>query len=39
MSDPDQNHIIEALKSLDFLIVQDIFLTETAEYADVVFPV
>ncbi len=38
MSDPDQNHIIEALKSLDFLIVQDIFLTETAEYADVVFP-
>ena len=38
MSDPDQNHIIEALKSLDFLIVQDIFLTDTAQYADVVLP-
>ena len=38
MSDPDQNHIIEALKALDFLIVQDIFLTDTAQYADVVLP-
>ncbi|HHX23824.1 MAG TPA: molybdopterin-dependent oxidoreductase, partial [Thermoanaerobacterales bacterium] len=38
ISDPDQNHVIEALKSLDFLVVQDIFLTETAQYADVVLP-
>ncbi|MFO7941860.1 MAG: formate dehydrogenase subunit alpha [Bacillota bacterium] len=38
LSDPDQNHVIEALRSLDFLVVQDIFLTETAEFADVVLP-
>jgi formate dehydrogenase major subunit/formate dehydrogenase alpha subunit len=38
ISDPDQNHVIEALKSLDFLVVQDIFLTDTAQYADVVLP-
>ena len=38
ISDPDQNHIKVALKKLDFLLVQDIFLTETAEFADVVLP-
>lgn len=38
LSDPDLNHTIKALKSLDFLIVQDIFLTETAAIADVVLP-
>ncbi|MBI4745950.1 MAG: formate dehydrogenase subunit alpha, partial [Deltaproteobacteria bacterium] len=38
MSDPDQNHTKKALQSLDFLVVQDIFLTETAELADVVLP-
>jgi len=38
LSDPDMNHTIEALKNLDFLIVQDIFLTETAELADIVLP-
>ena len=38
LSDPDINHTIKALKKLDFLIVQDIFLTETAELADVVLP-
>lgn len=38
LSDPDISHIKEALKSLDFLVVQDIFLTETAEFADVVLP-
>jgi predicted molibdopterin-dependent oxidoreductase YjgC len=38
LSDPDLNHVKEALESLDFLIVQDIFLTETAELADVVLP-
>ncbi len=38
LSDPDQNHVVKALESLDFLVVQDIFLTETAEFADVIFP-
>lgn len=38
LSDPDIGHTVKALKSLDFLVVQDIFLTETAELADVVLP-
>ncbi len=38
MSDPDLHHVEEALKALDFLVVQDIFLTETARLADVVLP-
>ncbi len=38
LSDPDMNHTVKALKNLDFMIVQDIFLTETAELADVVLP-
>ncbi|MEA3345752.1 MAG: formate dehydrogenase subunit alpha [Chloroflexota bacterium] len=38
MSDPDIKHVEECLKSLDFLVVQDIFLTETAQLADVVLP-
>ncbi len=38
MSDPNQKHIIEAFKSLDFLMVQDIFMSETAKFADVVLP-
>jgi len=38
LSDPDINHVREALGKLDFLVVQDIFLTETAELADVVLP-
>jgi formate dehydrogenase major subunit len=38
MSDPDQNKVREALMKLDFLAVQDIFLTETAEFADVILP-
>lgn len=37
-SDPDINHVEHCLKHLDCLIVQDIFLTETAEIADVVLP-
>lgn len=38
VSDPDLEHVDEALDKLDFLMVQDIFLTETAQKADVVFP-
>ncbi|WP_054847459.1 formate dehydrogenase subunit alpha [Methanoculleus chikugoensis] len=38
LSDPDLNHVRHALESLEFLVVQDIFLTETAELADVVLP-
>lgn len=38
LSDPNQAHVIEGLETLDFLVVQDIFLTETAQYADVVLP-
>lgn len=38
LSDPDQNHVIHALESLELLVVQDIFRTETAELADVVLP-
>jgi formate dehydrogenase alpha subunit len=38
LSDPDINHVREALETLDFLVVQDIFLTETAELAHVVLP-
>jgi formate dehydrogenase alpha subunit len=38
VSDPDLHHVEEALKNTEFLIVQDIFLTETAQLADVVLP-
>ncbi|MDI6877432.1 MAG: formate dehydrogenase subunit alpha [Methanomicrobiales archaeon] len=38
ISDPDLHHVEKALKNLEFLVVQDIFLTETAELADVVLP-
>jgi formate dehydrogenase alpha subunit len=38
LSDPDLNHIKHCVEALDFLVVQDIFLTETAQYADVVLP-
>jgi len=38
MSDPDLNHAREALAHLEHLVVQDLFLTETACYADVVLP-
>lgn len=37
-TDPDTGHVIRALQSLEFLVVQDLFLTETAKYADVVLP-
>ncbi|OLF05623.1 formate dehydrogenase subunit alpha [Actinophytocola xinjiangensis] len=38
LSDPNINKVRKALSQLDFLVVQDIFLTETAEFADVVLP-
>ncbi len=38
ISDPDLNHARKALENLEFLVVQDIFLTETAQMADVVLP-
>ncbi|GLI46985.1 formate dehydrogenase subunit alpha [Methanoculleus bourgensis] len=38
LSDPDLNHVREAIGNLEFLVVQDIFLTETAGFADVVLP-
>ena len=38
IADPDQAHVLEALEKLDFLVVQDIFMTETASLADVVLP-
>jgi len=38
LSDPNINKVRKALSKLDFLVVQDIFLTETAEFADVILP-
>src|SRR5580704_7746892 len=38
LSDPNINKVRKALAKLDFLVVQDIFLTETAEFADVILP-
>lgn len=38
ISEPDVKNARESLQELDFLVVQDIFMTETAEYADVILP-
>ena len=38
VSDPDSDHLVKAFQKLDFLVVQDIFLTETVRLADVVLP-
>ena len=38
MTDPDLNHVREALEKLDFLVVEEIFMNETAELADVILP-
>ena len=38
LTDPNSNHIRSGLANLEFLVVQELFLTETAEYADVVLP-
>ena len=38
LTEANSNHVKEALQKLDFLVVQDIFLSESAQYADVVLP-
>ena len=38
LSDPNSTHVVDALKKLDFMVVQDIFLSETAKFADVILP-
>jgi len=37
-TDPNTTHVIHALESLEFLVCQDIFMTETTKYADVILP-
>jgi formate dehydrogenase alpha subunit len=38
LSDPDITRLTEAVERIEFLVVQDIFMSETAQYADVVLP-
>ncbi len=38
MSEPDLQHARHVMEGLDFVLVQDIFMNETAEYADIIFP-
>jgi len=37
-TDPDIHHVIKGLEALEFFVVDDLFLTETAQYADVILP-
>ncbi len=38
LTDPDANHVKKSLENLDFLVVQDLFITESAKFADVLLP-
>jgi formate dehydrogenase major subunit/formate dehydrogenase alpha subunit len=38
VSDPDLNHVRQALQKTEFLVVQDLYFTETGQFADVIFP-
>lgn len=38
ISEPNSNHVVDGIKKLEFLVVQDIFMTETARLADIVLP-
>ena len=38
ISDPDLHHVEKGMKNIEFLVVQDIFMTETAKFANVVLP-
>ena len=38
LTEANANHVREALEALDFFVVQDLFISETAQYADVIFP-
>ncbi len=38
MSEPDLRHARHVMEELDFILVQDIFMNETAEYADIILP-
>ncbi|KPU43375.1 formate dehydrogenase H [Oxobacter pfennigii] len=38
LTDPDANHVKKAMSSLEFLVVQDLYMTETAKFADVFLP-
>lgn len=38
LTDPDANHVKKAIENLEILVVQDLFMSETAKFADVIFP-
>jgi formate dehydrogenase alpha subunit len=38
VSDPDLNHVRHAMQQAEFMVVQDLFFTETCQFADVIFP-
>ena len=38
VTDPDTSHVIKALENVEFFVLQELFMTETAQYADVILP-